>query len=121
MRFEGTGLDDKVYDISLLQKVLGEEHLLQREQWDYERVSFDRKFEQLDTNEVFYLRVQGYAVEGTNVDSKHAKIKLLTPILGKHYYPHGVEYGEDEVFPNNVVEKSKAILESVSQKLAAAK
>ncbi|KEF35998.1 YugN-like family [Schinkia azotoformans MEV2011] len=119
MRFEGTGLDDKVYDISLLRKVLGEYQLLSREQWDYERISFDRKFEQLDTKEVFYLRVQGYAVEG-NVDSNHAKIKLLTPILGKHYYPHGVEYGDDEVIPNNVVEKSKSILEAVSKQLAEA-
>ncbi|HHW38258.1 MAG TPA: hypothetical protein GXX18_13640 [Bacillales bacterium] len=116
MRFEGTGLDDKVYDISLLRRVLGEYQLLSREQWDYERVSFDRKFEQLDTKEVFYLRVQGYAVEG-NVDSNHAKIKLLTPILGKHYYPHGVEYGEDEVIPNNVTEKSKSILEAVNKQL----
>lgn len=119
MRFEGTGLEDKVYEITLLQRVLGEFKLLQREQWDYERVTFDRKFELLDTNEVFYLRVQGYAVEG-NVDSKHAKIKLLTPILGKHYYPHGVEHGEDEVFPQSVVEKSKSILESASKKLAEA-
>lgn len=119
MRFEGTGLDDKVYDISLLRKVLGEYQLLSREQWDYERISFDRKFEQLDTKEVFYLRVQGYAVEG-NVDSNHAKIKLLTPILGKHYYPHGVEYGDDEVIPKNVVEKSKSILETVSKQLAEA-
>ncbi|NSL50748.1 YugN family protein [Calidifontibacillus erzurumensis] len=119
MKFEGTGLEDKVYDITLLQKVLGEFHLLQREQWDYERVSFDRKFELVDTKEVYYLRVQGYAVEG-NVDSKHAKIKLLKPILGKHYYPHGVEYGEDEVFPKNIVEKSRSILEAVSKKLAEA-
>ncbi|WP_458414016.1 YugN family protein [Schinkia sp. CFF1] len=116
MRFEGTGLDGKVYDLSLLKNVFGEEQLLVREQWDYERISFDRKFEQLDTNEIFYLRIQGYSVEG-NIDSKHAKVKLLTPALGKHYYPHGVEYGEDEVIPKNIIEKSRAILESVSKKL----
>ncbi|WP_017753596.1 YugN family protein [Calidifontibacillus oryziterrae] len=117
MRFEGTGIEDKVVDISVLEKVLGEVGLLKREQWDFERVSFDKKFELLDTKEVFYLRVQGYAVEG-NVDSKHAKIKLLTPLLGKHYYPHGVEYGEGEDFPSSVVEKAKAILEKVSQQLS---
>lgn len=116
MKLEGTGIEDKVFDITVLEKVLGEVGLLKRDQWDYERVSFDRKFE-LSGSEVYYLRVQGYAVEG-NIDSKHAKIKLLTPLLGKHYYPHGVEYGEGENFPSSVVEKSKQILEKVGQQLA---
>lgn len=117
MKLEGTGIDGKVYDLSILKKVLGEVGLLLRDQWDYERVSFDRKFELLDTKEVFYLRIQGYAVEG-NVDSNHAKIKVLTPLLGKHYYPHGVEYGEGESFPKKIVEKANSILEKVSKELA---
>ncbi|WP_102347059.1 YugN family protein [Bacillus sp. Marseille-P3661] len=119
MKFEGTGIEDKVIDISILNHIMQDAGLVRGEQWDFERISYDRKFEKLDTKEVFYLRVQAFAVEG-NVDSNHAKVKLLTPLLGKHYYPHGVEYGEGENFPKNVVDRSKAILDKVSAQIAEA-
>ena len=45
------------------------------------------------------------AVEG-DIGSRHAEIKLLPPLLGKHYYPHGVEYGDGETFPTNVIPKA---------------
>ena len=65
-----------------------------------------------EKNVTFYLRVQGYAVEG-DVDKGNAVIKLLTPILGKHYYPHGIEY--DEEFPKNIVQKCEQILSNVKE------
>jgi hypothetical protein len=37
----------------------------------------------------------------------------MTPLLGKHYYPHGVEYGEGENFPTSLVNQCKKILEGI--------
>ena len=41
-------------------------------------------------------------VEG-DVGANKAVIQLMTPLLGKYYYPHGVEYGEGEKFPKSLV------------------
>lgn len=112
MRFEETGLEGKVIDLNTLDRLAKSQGLVLAGQWDYDRVTYDRKFENLDSGEVFYFRLQGYAVEG-DVDKRTAVIKLLPPLLGKHYYPHGVEYGEGEKFPNNVVNQSKRIIEEL--------
>jgi hypothetical protein len=37
----------------------------------------------------------------------------MTPLLGKHYYPHGVEYGEGENFPESLVNQCKKILSDI--------
>ncbi|MGQ0513291.1 YugN family protein, partial [Bacillus sp. D-CC] len=42
---------------------------------------------------------------------------LLPPLLGKHYYPHGVEYGDGEIFPTNVLQKSEQLLQNVEKEL----
>ena len=116
MKFEEVGLTDKVVDLENLDYIMTNLGFHRGEQCDFERVTYDRKFENLDSRDVFYLRVQGYALEG-DVDSGHAEIKLLTPLLGKHYYPHGVEYGEDENFPKNVVNKSQDLLKKIKQEI----
>ena len=110
MKFENTGFEKLKADLNRLDDVMLEHGLVREGQWDYDRVTYDRKFELKEG--VFYLRVQGYASEG-NVDSSKAIIELLTPLLGKHYYPHGVEYGEGENFPTSLVNQCKKILESV--------
>lgn len=81
-------------------------------QWDYERVTYDHKF--VIQEGTYYLRIPGYAIEG-DVGSGKALIQLMTPLLGKHYYPHGVEYGEDEVFPASLVKQCNQILEAVKK------
>ncbi|MEQ6376163.1 YugN family protein [Bacillaceae bacterium S4-13-58] len=118
MRFEETGIDGKVIDLKPLDHLMEKLGFVRAGQWDYERVTYDYKFESPIKNVTYYLRVQGYALEG-DVDRRNAVIKLLTPILGKHYYPHGVEYGEEEDFPENVQERSKSLLKEVSEKLEA--
>lgn len=109
MKFEDINYSDIVISLEKLDFVLEPLGFHRGEQSDFERVTYDRKFENLDTGDVFYLRVQGYAVDG-DIDSGHADIKLLTPLLGKHYYPHGVEYGEGEKFPKSILTRSKDIL-----------
>ena len=114
MKFENTNLEQHVINTSLLTEIMEELGFVLAGQWDYERVTYDYKFEVRD--EVFYLRVQAYSVEGST-DSSSSKVQLLTPILGKHYYPHGVEYGEDEVIPTSVVERSKELLKKAQEQI----
>ncbi|MDQ0155883.1 YugN family protein [Robertmurraya andreesenii] len=114
MKFESYGFENVKADLRRLDDVMAEYGLVREEQWDYERVAYDRKFELKEG--VFYLRILGYAVEG-DVGANRAVIKLLTPLLGKHYYPHGVEYGEDEVFPKSLVSQCEKILSEVKAKV----
>lgn len=114
MRFENTGIENKKAELNRLDEVMKDHGLIRAGQWDYERVTYDRKFELKEG--VFYLRVQGYATEG-DVDTFRATIQLMTPLLGKHYYPHGVEYGEDEVFPTSLVNQCKKTLDDVSAEI----
>lgn len=114
MKFENIGLADKEVQFSTLQFAAESVGLVHAGQWDYERVSFDWKIESHEENVTYYLRVQGYAIEG-EIPHEDAKVKLITPVLGKHYYPHGVEY--DEEFPKNIVEKCTKKLEQLKQNL----
>lgn len=95
MKFENTGLEGLKADLNYLDDLMSNHGFVREGQWDYERVTYDRKFELKDGT--FYLRVFGFAVEG-DVGAHKAIIQLMTPLLGKHYYPHGVEYGEGENF-----------------------
>ncbi|MCH1623912.1 YugN family protein [Ferdinandcohnia quinoae] len=118
MRFENTGIENLTIELSKLTHIMKEEGLVFAGQWDYDRVTYDRKF--VIKDETFYLRVQGYAIEGeVEENGKYAVIKLITPILGKHYYPHGVEYGEDENFPKSLIEQCNRILAKVKENISA--
>lgn len=114
MKFESFDLQNVTADLNRLDELMDENGLIRSEQWDYERVNYDRKFDLKEG--VFYLRVQGYAVEG-DVGAHKAVIQLLTPILGKHYYPHGVEYGEGEKFPASLVKQCEKILGRLKEEL----
>ncbi|MGG0717771.1 YugN family protein [Robertmurraya massiliosenegalensis] len=107
MKFENLGFDKVKADLKRLDDVMADYGLIRAEQWDYERVSYDRKFELKEG--VFYLRILGYTVEG-DVGANRGILQLLTPLLGKHYYPHGVEYGEGENFPSSLVSQCEKIL-----------
>jgi hypothetical protein len=114
MKFENTGLEGIKADLGRLDELMAEFGLVRESTWDYDRVTYDRKFELSEG--VFYLRVQGHAIEG-DVGAHRATIQLITPILGKYYFPHGVEYGEDEVFPSALVSQCEKILASIKEKL----
>jgi hypothetical protein len=107
MIFENTGLEKVKADLNRLDELLPDYGLERHGQWDYERVTYDRRFDLKEGT--YYLRVQGYAVEG-DVGAHKAVIQLLDPLLGKHYYPHGVEYGEGEHFPKSLVNQCEKIL-----------
>lgn len=112
--FENTGIETVKTDLTLLDDIMLQSNLVRDGQWDYERVTYDRKFE---INEgTFYLRIMGYATEG-DVGSNRATIQLLNPILGKHYYPHGVEYGPEETFPSALVNESGKILKTLKSEI----
>ncbi|MEB1809955.1 MAG: YugN-like family protein [Bacillaceae bacterium] len=115
MKFENLQFEGKEIKFSTLQFAAESVGLVHAGQWDYERVTFDYKIETHETNVTYYLRVPAYAIEG-DIPSPDAKVKLLTPILGKHYYPHGVEYDED--FPKNIVDKCNKKLQLFNEKLA---
>ncbi|MET3575844.1 YugN family protein [Bhargavaea ullalensis] len=109
MYFENTGIEGVTAELTLLDEIMNKHGLIRGEQWDYERVSYDKKI--VIKEGTYYLRIFGYTTDG-DVGSGNATMHLKKPVLGKHYYPHGVEYGEDEVFPDYLVKScSKTLLE----------
>lgn len=114
MKFENTGYEKLKADLNRLDEVMLDHGLVREGQWDYERVTYDKKFELKEG--IFYLRIRGFAVEG-DVGAHKAVIQLMTPLLGKHYYPHGVEYGAGENFPKSLVHQCEKILDEVRSKI----
>ncbi|AUJ26797.1 hypothetical protein CAI16_00425 [Virgibacillus dokdonensis] len=107
MKLENTGLEEEIIDLKPLDHVTAKHAFIRAGQWDYERVTYDYRIDSDEKGITYYIRIQGYAVEG-DVDRGDAVIQMLTPLLGKHYYPHGVEYGEEENFPSDIVERAKS-------------
>lgn len=116
MKLENTGIDNTVIDITPLDHIMGKHAFIRGEQWDYERVTYDYKINSQEKNVTYYIRIQGEAIEG-DVDSKDAVIKLKTPLLGKHYYPHGIEYGEEENFPKNLIERAYNLVKDAQKEV----
>ncbi|WP_089741912.1 YugN family protein [Gracilibacillus ureilyticus] len=112
MKILDTGIEDLIIDLKPLNNGMEKANFVLASQWDYERVTYDYKVGSPEKNITYYIRVQGYALEG-DVDKGDAVIKLLTPLLGKHYYPHGIEYGENEEFPESLVNRASSILQNV--------
>ncbi|WP_186577578.1 YugN family protein [Aquibacillus kalidii] len=116
MKIEGTGIEGVIVDLKPLDHLMGNVNFVRAGQWDYERVTYDYKVGSAEKNITYYIRVQGYAVEG-DVDRKDAVIKLMTPLLGKHYYPHGIEYGEQEGFSQALIDRANNLLVQVKEQL----
>ncbi|MBP2077882.1 YugN family protein [Oceanobacillus polygoni] len=116
MRLENTGIEDSIVDLRPLDHLTGKHAFIRAGQWDYERVTYDYKIGSQEKNVTYYIRIQGHAIEG-DVDRGDAVIKLLTPLLGKHYYPHGVEYGEAENFPESLVERAHTLVSKVADEI----
>lgn len=114
MKFEEIGIQGKTVLFSDLESVMRTLEIIRGGQWDYERVTYDHKFENRNTGDIYYLRVPGVAVKG-EIEQPDAEIELMTPILGHYYYPHGVEY--DEEFPTPLVQKCKEKLNQLKELL----
>ncbi|MDL4841291.1 YugN family protein [Aquibacillus rhizosphaerae] len=116
MKIENTGIEGKIVDLKPLDHLMDKVHFVRAGQWDYERVTYDYKIGSAEENITYYVRVQGYALEG-DVDRGDAVIKLLTPLIGKHYYPHGVEYGEKEEFPDSIIDRATTLLTNAKNEI----
>ncbi|SDY77155.1 YugN-like family protein [Evansella caseinilytica] len=112
MIFEETGLENVTIEFQALEEIMESAgfHYV----YDYERITFDYKMVDKVRDDVYYFRVQGYAVEG-EIPSPHSAVKIFQLLLGKHYYPHGVEY--DEEFPKNIVEKCKKKISIIKEQI----
>lgn len=115
MYFENKTLEDITVDQTVLVDVMEKYGLQCFGGWDFDRMTFDRRFDLKEGR--YYLRVFCTAVSG-DCGNNTASLKILKPALGKYYYPHGVEYGEDEVFPTHLVKKCEDILANVKKELA---
>jgi hypothetical protein len=114
MKFEKTGLENFKADLNRLDELMLDYGLVRTEQWDYDRVTYDRLFDLKEGR--YYFRIMGHAVEG-DVGAHRAVIQLLDPLLGKHYYPHGVEYGEGEYFPKSLISQCEKILSNLKSEI----
>ncbi|MFC4617224.1 YugN family protein [Camelliibacillus cellulosilyticus] len=104
MQFENTGIEGTVVPFPDLEQIMTSVGIIRGGSWDWERVTYDFKFENHSDGSVYYLRVPGIAVE-SEIERRDCKVELKTPYVGRHYYPHGVEYDED--FPDHVINTSK--------------
>lgn len=55
MKFENTDYEKSKVDLNCLDEIMAEHGLVREGQWDYERVTYDRKFELKEG--IYYLRV----------------------------------------------------------------
>ncbi|MCP3031076.1 YugN-like family protein [Halobacillus sp. A1] len=114
MKLEGTGIEGLVCDLKPLTHIMESNGFILGGSWDYERVTYDYKVDSPEKNVTYYIRIQGYAIEG-DVDRGNAVIQLVTPLLGKHYYPHGVEYGEQEEFTSSLIERANKAVHNLQE------
>ncbi|MFF5993193.1 YugN family protein [Lysinibacillus sp. KU-BSD001] len=114
MYFENTKIENIVVDQDFLTNILKNHGLECYGEWDYDRMTFDRRFDIREGR--FYLRVFCEAISG-DVGAHDATLKILKPALGKYYYPHGVEYN-DETFPAHLVKDCEQIFTAVAKDLA---
>lgn len=108
MYFDNKTLENITVEQDLLVSVMNKNGLECDGAWDYDRMTFDKRFDLKEGR--YYLRVFCTAVSG-DVGNNTAVLKILKPALGKYYYPHGVEY-ENEVFPKHLVKECEQILAS---------
>ncbi len=116
MRIEKDNFEGTIIQQEPLTYIMEKHGFVLGSQWDYERMTFDYKMNSQIEGVTYYLRVAGEAIEG-DVDFKTAVLRLKEPYLGTHYYPHGVEYGEDEEYPQPVLDKVDRVLDKVSEEL----
>ncbi|RHW39761.1 hypothetical protein D1B33_02615 [Lysinibacillus yapensis] len=111
MYFENKTLENITAEQDLLVSVMEKNGLVCDGGWDYDRMTFDKRFDLKEGR--YYLRVFCSALSG-DVGNNTAVLKILKPALGKYYYPHGVEY-VDEVFPKHLVNECEQILANVKR------
>ncbi|CAM3960866.1 YugN family protein [Alkalicoccus chagannorensis] len=112
MKFEQSALNETLINFADLDEIMQSEGF--DCQWDYERITYDYKIVDEVRKETYYFRVPAHVHEG-EIPKDSAKVRMMNPYVGKHYYPHGVEY--DEVFPDRIVDKCMKKIESIREKI----
>ncbi len=112
MVIKDTGLNGKEAFLSDLDHCMGELGF-DRGAWDYHHATYDYKF--IDKATTYYLRIQAKAIEG-RVEDSHAMMQLEEPFMGKHLFPHGIDY--DAAIPDSVLKTATKKLEMLKEKLA---
>ncbi|PYZ93269.1 hypothetical protein CR194_08730 [Salipaludibacillus keqinensis] len=112
MKFQESGLESLIIEFQVLEEIMEEAGF--HNQYDYERITFDYKMIDQVHDDVYYLRVPAHVEDG-EIPSPHATVKMMVPYVGKHYYPHGVEY--DEEFPKKVIDKCNKKIELIFEKI----
>lgn len=116
MYFENKTLENITAEQEVLVEVMKKYGLECFGTWDYDRMTFDRRFDIREGR--YYLRIACSADAG-DVGAHNAVLKVNKPALGKYYYPHGVEYDEaEEVFPKHLVKECEEILANIQKDLA---
>lgn len=77
--------------------------------WDYNHATYDCKLEARD--EVYFLRIEARAIKG-KLENPDTLLELGEPRVGKHLFPHGLDY--EAPIP-------QAISQAVDRKLALVK
>ena len=115
MYFENKTLENITAEQGLLVSIMEKNGLQCDGGWDFDRMTFDKRFDLKEGR--YYLRVFCSAISG-DVGNRSAVLKIKKPALGKHYYPHGVEY-TDEVFPKHLILECEEILSNVKKDFSA--
>lgn len=104
MKFAEFNLEGIVIPFTEIEHIMTKVGFIRGGSWDWERATYDFKFENQNDGSIYYLRFPVVAVE-SEIEKSDCQVKLYTPYLGRHYYPHGIEY--DEEFPDHVVKTCK--------------
>jgi hypothetical protein len=113
MKIEGTGLEGKQLTLLDLDHVMEQVGFV-RWAWDYKRATYDYKYEDKKSGETFYLRVPAIALKGEIQDEGNESIlEVGEPYIGRHTYPHGMDYEYN--FPSTILDNAKRKLTSLSQ------
>lgn len=101
MRFESFEFDGKLVPFHAFEHLMTKVGFYRGGPWDWDRATYDFKFENQQDGSIYYLRFPVVTEEG-EIEKYDTVVKLHTPYVGKHYYPHGIEYEDD--FPEFVVQ-----------------
>lgn len=111
MVIQDTGIKDMEISLADLDDVMGSIGFV-RWAWDYNHATYDFKI--VDKSGTYFLRITADAVEGA-LEDPEAVLKLDEPFIGKHLFPHGLDYEAD--MPAAVVDTAKRKVQMLKEKL----
>jgi len=114
--FKDSGIAGKQKTFAQLEKVMSQLGFI-RWTWDYDFVIYDMRFDDLNNNKTYYLRVRANCVQG-RLESPHAVLKLEDPMMGRHILHHGMDY-EAEI-PQRFLQTAEQVIQTLKEQLEVA-